>query len=106
DGVKNYSKTKPMKFEEFQAEIDWWGNEADDFASREENNQAWKVGIDDIIARNFNLDIKNPYQGETISHDPDELLAQYQTQQAEIGELRNQLRDILGAALAGNKGAN
>ncbi|MEN4745176.1 ABC-three component system protein [Pantoea agglomerans] len=106
DGVKNYSKTKPMKFEEFQAEIDWWGNEADDFASREENNQAWKVSIDDIIARNFNLDIKNPYQGETISHDPDELLAHYQTQQAEISELRNQLRDILAAALAGNKGAN
>lgn len=38
-----------------------------------------KISIDDIIARNFNLDIKNPYQGETISHDPDELLAQYQT---------------------------
>lgn len=106
DGVKNYSKTKPMKFEEFQAEIDWWGNEADGFASREENNQAWKVSIGDIIARNFNLDIKNPYQGETISHDPDELLAQYQTQQEEISALRNQLRDILGAALAGNKGAN
>jgi type I restriction enzyme M protein len=103
-GVKNYSKTKPMKFEEFQAEIDWWGNEADGFASREENNQAWKVSIDDIIARNFNLDIKNPHQGETISHDPDELLAQYQTQQAEISELRNQLRDILGAALAVTRG--
>lgn len=62
DGVKNYSKTKPMKFEEFRAEIDWWGNEADGFAGREENNQAWQVSIDDIIARNFNLDIKNPYQ--------------------------------------------
>ena len=106
DGVKNYSKTKPMKFEEFQTEIDWWGCEADGFTSREENNQAWKVSIDNIIARNFNLDIKNPYQGKTISHDPDELLAQYQTQQAEISELRNQLRDILGAALAGNKGTN
>lgn len=56
--MKNYSKTKPMKFEEFQAEIDWWGNEADGFASRVENEQAWKVSIDDVIARNFNLDIK------------------------------------------------
>ncbi|SPW47775.1 restriction modification enzyme M subunit [Escherichia coli] len=62
-GVKNYSKTKPMKFEEFQAEIDWWGNEADGFASRVENEQAWKVSIDDVIARNFNLDIKNPTSG-------------------------------------------
>ncbi|WP_049535803.1 N-6 DNA methylase [Vibrio harveyi] len=100
EGVKNYSKTKPMKFEEFQQEMDWWGVEADGFASREENNHAWKVSIDEIIARNFNLDIKNPYQGEVASHDPDELLASYQTQQQEITELRNQLKDILGNALS------
>lgn len=43
EGVKNYSKTKPMKFEEFQTEIDWWGDESDDFASRVENDHAWKV---------------------------------------------------------------
>ncbi len=49
--LKTIAKTKPMKFEEFQTEIDWWGNEADGFASREENNQAWKVSIDEIIAR-------------------------------------------------------
>ncbi len=101
-GVKNYSKTKPMKFEEFQTELDWWGNEADGFASRVENNQAWKVSIDTIIERNFNLDIKNPYQGEVVSHDPEELLATYQQQQQEISQLRNQLKGILGAALASN----
>ncbi|EHD2902203.1 SAM-dependent DNA methyltransferase [Escherichia coli] len=84
----------------FPAEIDWWGNEADGFASRVENEQAWKVSIDDVIARNFNLDIKNPHQAETVSHDPDELLVQYAKQQAEIQTLRNQLRDILGAALS------
>ncbi|MFV0574684.1 MAG: N-6 DNA methylase [Vibrio sp.] len=99
EGVKNYNKTKPMKFEEFQTEIDWWGNEEDGFASRVETNQAWKVSIEEIIERNFNLDIKNPYQGEVISHDPQELLAQYQTQQQEITQLRSQLKDILGAAL-------
>jgi type I restriction enzyme M protein len=99
DGVKNYNKTKPMKFEEFQAEIDWWGNEADGFASRVETHQAWKVSIDEIIERNFNLDIKNPYQGEVVNHDPAELLASYQQQQQEISALRNQLKDILGTAL-------
>jgi type I restriction enzyme M protein len=56
-----------------------------------------------VIARNFNLDIKNPHQVETVSHDPDELLAQYAKQQAEIQTLRNQLRDILGAALSGKE---
>ncbi|HIF9198811.1 TPA: N-6 DNA methylase [Photobacterium damselae] len=104
-GVKNYSKTKPMKFEEFQQEIDWWGNEADGFASRIENEHAWKVSIEDIIARNFNLDIKNPHQEEVIAHDPQELLASYQQQQQEITELRNRLKNILGDALKSSTGS-
>ena len=103
DGVKNYNKTKPMKYEEFAAEQAWWGDEADGFAARAPNEQAWKVSIDDIIARNFNLDIKNPHVGEQISHDPDELLARYATEQAEIQQLRDQLKGILAAALG--KGA-
>ena len=100
-GVKNYSKTKPMKFDEFQTEIDWWGNEADGFASRVETEQAWSVSIDEIIERNYNLDIKNPHQAEEIVHDPEELLATYQTQQNEIQQLRDQLKTILGNALEG-----
>ncbi|HIF9226181.1 TPA: N-6 DNA methylase [Photobacterium damselae] len=105
EGVKNYSKTKPMKFEEFQQEIDWWGNEADGFATRVENEHAWKVSIEDIIARNFNLDIKNPHQEEVIAHDPQELLASYQQQQQEIAELRNRLKNILGDALKSSTGS-
>ena len=42
-GYKSYSKTKPIRFEEFKAEQDWWGREADDFADRLENEFAWKV---------------------------------------------------------------
>ncbi|RKR06539.1 type I restriction enzyme M protein [Kushneria sinocarnis] len=99
EGYKNYSKTKPMRVEEFTTEIDWWGDEADGFASRQETEQSWKVSIEDIKARNYNLDIKNPWQGEQISHDPDELLAQYAEQQAEIQQLRDQLKGILSAAL-------
>ncbi|MEP3350771.1 MAG: N-6 DNA methylase [Marinomonas sp.] len=99
EGVKNYNKSKPMKFEEFETELSWWGDEADGFASREENTQAWKVSIDEVIARNFNLDIKNPYQEAQEVHDPEELLATYQTQQDDIAALRNQLKDILGTAL-------
>ncbi|NRF28659.1 N-6 DNA methylase [Vibrio coralliilyticus] len=104
EGVKNYNKTKPMKFEEFQQEIDWWGNEEDGFASRVENKHAWKVSIEEIIERNFNLDIKNPYQEEVVSHDPQELLESYQQQQQEISLLRNQLKGILGEALNSSVG--
>ncbi|MCZ4337368.1 N-6 DNA methylase [Shewanella colwelliana] len=99
-GVKNYNKTKPMKFEEFTTELSWWGNESDGFASRVENEQAWKVSIDDIIARNYNLDIKNPHVGDVVSHDPQELLQDYAKQQADIQALRDQLKGILIAALS------
>ena len=99
EGVKSYNKTKPMRFEEFATEIDWWGNEADGFKARVQTEQAWKVPVADIKARNYNLDIKNPHVGEQISHDPDELLQQYQQQQDAIAELRNQLKDILQQAL-------
>lgn len=99
EGVVNYNKTKPMRFEEFQTEIDWWGNEEDGYKTRVENEQAWKVSAAAIIERNYNLDIKNPHVGEQITHDPDELLALYNKEQEGISELRNQLKAILAEAL-------
>jgi type I restriction enzyme M protein len=99
DGVKSYNKTKPMRFEEFQTEIAWWGSAADGFANRHATEQAWPVSIDDIKARNYNLDIKNPHVGEQISHDPNELLQRYAQQQQDIGQLRDQLKAVLQEAL-------
>lgn len=103
EGVVSYNKTKPMRFEEFQPEIDWWGSEDDGLATRVETEQAWKVSIDEIKKRNYNLDIKNPHVAEQISHDPDELLATYTKQQAEITELRDQLKEILAEALSNGR---
>jgi type I restriction enzyme M protein len=99
EGVKSYNKTKPMRFEEFEAEIAWWGDEADGFKARVQTEQAWKIPVADIVARNYNLDIKNPHVGEQVSHDPDELLQLYRQQQDAIVGLRNQLKDILQQAL-------
>ena len=101
EGVVN--KTKPMRFEEFAAEIAWWGKEEEGFKTRVENEQAWKVPVQDIIDRNYNLDIKNPHVGEQISYDPDELLALYQKEQNEMASLRNQLKNILAEALNGGE---
>lgn len=53
EGVKAYSKTKPIRLEEFEPIKQWWNN-------REENEVAWKVPIQTIIDRNYDLDIKNP----------------------------------------------
>jgi len=100
EGASSYNKTKPMQFAEFEANENlWWGNEADGFATRTEHEFAWKVSLDEIKARNYNLDIKNPHVGEQISHDPDELLAKYAKQQQTISDLRGQLKAILADAL-------
>lgn len=53
EGYKNYSKTKPIRIEEFELEKQWWNNRA-------ENEYAWKVFVDDIKKRSYNLDFKNP----------------------------------------------
>lgn len=53
EGQKSYSKTKPIRIEEFDLEKQWWNN-------RVENEFAWRVPIDDIKKNNYNLDIKNP----------------------------------------------
>lgn len=103
EGVSSYNKTRPMQFEEFETERAWWGSESDGFKTRVETSQAWKVSFEDIVARNYNLDIKNPHVGEQVSHDPEELLCQYKTQQTEIQSLRDQLKAILADALNGGK---
>ncbi len=100
-GYKSYSKTKPIRIEEFAPEKAWWGSEADGFASRVENEFAWKVSIETLKANGYNLDQKNPHRGEEISHDPDELLAQYGRLTAEAQALRDQLKGILAEALEG-----
>lgn len=50
---KTYNKSKPIRIEEFETEKSWWNNKV-------ENENAWKVSIEDIVKNNYNLDIKNP----------------------------------------------
>ena len=106
EGVKSYNKTKPMRFEEFEPEIAWWGDEKDGFSARVENEHAWKVSIDEIKERGYNLDIKNPHVGDQVNHDPDELLQRYAQQQDEIGGIRDRLRAVLQDALGGDGAAS
>lgn len=101
DGVTSYNKTKPMRFEEFEAEQAWWGEESDGFRARKETKKAWKISAADVAARGYNLDLKNPHTPETESHDPDELLARYAEQNAGIQSIRDQLKSILANALGG-----
>ena len=96
-GAKSYSRTKPLSIREFEPEKKWWGK-------RTENDQAWKVSVDDIKARGYNLDIKNPRTVDDGPGDADELLKQYREAAAEAAKIRDALRDELRTALDGARG--
>ena len=91
-GQKSYSKTKPIRSEEFEAEKAWWG-------ARAESERAWRVPVDEIRRRGYNLDIKNPNAADEEHRDPEELLGEYRKAMAEVEETREALKAALGAAL-------
>ena len=98
-GVKAYNKTKPLQLKEFDGLKAWWDKESDGFAGRVVNEQAWKVSLQDIIDRGYNLDIKNPHLIEEDVKDPEELLSKYESLEAEVAKIRQQLKVILDEAL-------
>jgi type I restriction enzyme M protein len=57
DGYKAYNKTRPIQVQEFEPIKAWWNN-------RKESDICWKVGIDTIVERGYDLDIKNPTKAE------------------------------------------
>lgn len=91
-GAKSYSKTKPIRIEEFEPEKAWWDN-------RVENEYAWRVPVEQIVASGYNLDIKNPHQVTEEQLDPEHLLANYQRLRADVAEAREALRRELAASL-------
>lgn len=75
EGRKSYTKTQPMRFEEFEDCLKWW-------KKREENERVWKVKATDVLKYDgdgnllsVNLDIKNPRAKEDIAHLPPDQLA-------------------------------
>ncbi len=68
-GRNSYSKTKPLQYEEFADCITWWDN-------RVENERAWKVPVEQLLANDCNLDIKNPRGKEDFEHLPPEQLVE------------------------------
>ena len=96
-GAKSYNKTKPIRIEEFAAERAWWHK-------REENEFAWRVDIETIRAGGFNLDMKNPHNGDSGPGDVDELLPEYEQLLARIAATRAKLKEELYQALMASRG--
>ncbi|MDW8310836.1 MAG: N-6 DNA methylase [Verrucomicrobiales bacterium] len=89
EGRKNYTKTQPLQFEEFQPLIAWWHK-------REENDRAWKVSAAELLASGCNLDRKNPRAKEDITHlPPEQLAASILEKEQRIAEIMGRIRKLL-----------
>jgi len=97
EGQKAYSMTKPMRLEHLQACADWWGGA--ERKGRVESEVAWKVTAEEVKARGYNLDWKNPHTVADDHGDPQELLHRLEVADQKVHELRDQLKAILEAAL-------
>ncbi len=89
--------TRPIRLEHLDDCAAWWGGS--NRQGRVENERAWKVTADEIKARGYNLDIKNPHTVKEDHGDPEELLADLTNAEAEVAAIRDQLKAILTEAL-------
>lgn len=90
EGRKNYSKTRPLQYEEFGDCIAWWDK-------REENDRAWKVPVQQVIDGGYNLDIKNPNAKSDLEHlPPEELVESILEKERKIVGILEEIRGLLG----------
>jgi type I restriction enzyme M protein len=89
EGQKSYSKTKTIQVKEFEPIKAWWNN-------RQEREIAWRVPIQTIIDRNYDLDIKNPTKvEETHEYSSSELMEMLANSFIKSNELLNQLKQSI-----------
>ena len=83
DGRKKYSKTRPMRIEEFSDCIEWWGGARR--SGRVETENAWQISVSSIAKSGWNIDLKNPYQSDELAQcPPAELIASLIEDEREI----------------------
>jgi type I restriction enzyme M protein len=96
EGRKQYTKTQPLRYEEFEPLLAWWGG-------REENERAWKVAVDEVLKYggegnllSANLDLKNPRGGEDLEHvPPEKLVASIVEKEQQILALMAEIQEAL-----------
>lgn len=110
DGWKSYSKTKPMKFEEFSDCINWFHP----IEERQENEYAWKVNVKDVLKydegkiASVDLDIKNPNSVQALDRLPPEAISnsmihREQTILELMEEVRSECPSVYSDALKPNE---
>jgi type I restriction enzyme M protein len=96
EGRKQYTKTQPLVFQEFEPCLKWWND-------REKNGRAWKVSVRDVLKYDekgtlisANLDLKNPTAKRELEHLPPEQLAdQIYDEEQRIVEMAIEIKRLL-----------
>ena len=90
EGCNNYTKTRPLQFEEFQPCLAWW-------ESRRQNGRVWKIPAKKSKeSPDCNLDIKNPRGREIQAHlPPEEIIASILQKEQRITELLNDVKSVV-----------
>ena len=88
-GQKAYNKTKPIQVKEFEPIKKWW-------KKRAKSDIAWKVDINTIIERGYDLDIKNPTKKEEEQeYSSEELMKMLHTSFEKSNKLLSQLKEAV-----------
>jgi type I restriction enzyme M protein len=93
EGRKNYTKTMPMRLEEFAECLTWW-------ETRGENSHAWRVSADEVlkygqggVLLSVNLDLKNPNRPPDLEHlSPEQLVDDILMKELRIVEIMHQVK--------------
>ncbi len=99
EGYKSYSRSKPLTIAEFDLEKAWWGGAGR--KSRKTTRHAWKEPAQKLVARNYNLDCKNPHEVKVDNGDPEKLMREYQEITRQLQAAQAALKKELMAALGG-----
>ena len=90
EGYRSFSKTKPFKSVHLDGVRKWWNNR-----DREDLN-SYKVTIDEVISKEYNLDFKNPNKlVEEKEYTLDELLTTMDVKSKNIVSLVDKIREAL-----------
>ena len=83
EGIKHFSKTKPMRFEHCKPIIDWW-NDRKEIVGEEIGDKSRKFTAEEILAGNCNLDLcKFPVKQDALLP-PKELMARYREDRGKV----------------------
>lgn len=98
EGYKNFSKTRPITLKHFEPALEWWNNRVEIIDGK--NEKARKFTAEEIIDRNYNLDLCKFPQDEEVILEPQELIENYVAERSrlnhEIDSVLNEIQSMLG----------